>query len=106
METTVVKKQTPIKENIDSKELHRVLTEVKNGNFSVRMPSDETGMNAKVYNTLNEIIEMNEKMMLNGLFLQQWMNKFRLKLLCFHYRQLLKMKMHLRLHQWMLKRQI
>jgi HAMP domain-containing protein/signal transduction histidine kinase/CheY-like chemotaxis protein len=47
-----------------AKELLRVLTEVKNGNFTVRMPIDEIGMNGKIYDTLNEIIALNEKMML------------------------------------------
>jgi HAMP domain-containing protein/signal transduction histidine kinase/DNA-binding response OmpR family regulator len=47
----------------DLKELLRVLTEVKNGNFTVRMPFDETGINGKIYDTLNEIITLNERMM-------------------------------------------
>ncbi|HET6542657.1 MAG TPA: HAMP domain-containing protein, partial [Chryseolinea sp.] len=47
-----------------AKELLRVLTEMKNGNFTVRMPIDEVGMNGKIYDTLNEIISLNEKMML------------------------------------------
>ncbi len=47
-----------------AKELLRVLTEVKNGNFTVRMPIDEVGVNGKIYDTLNEIISLNEKMML------------------------------------------
>ncbi len=48
---------------IDSKELLRVLTEVKNGKFTVRMPLDETGINGKIYDTLNDIIGLNERMM-------------------------------------------
>src|SRR5690349_18291927 len=36
----------------------------KKGNFSVRMPQDEVGLAGKVYDTLNEIIALNEKMML------------------------------------------
>src|SRR5688572_16294410 len=51
-------------DHLDSKELLRVLIEVKNGNFSVRMPTDEAGLNGKVYDTLNEIISLNERMML------------------------------------------
>ncbi|MES2329614.1 MAG: HAMP domain-containing protein [Bacteroidota bacterium] len=50
-------------EGIDSSLLLSVLTEVKNGNFSVRMPSDELGISGKIADTLNEIIELNEKMM-------------------------------------------
>jgi HAMP domain-containing protein/signal transduction histidine kinase/CheY-like chemotaxis protein len=49
-------------ELVDSKSLLRVLTEVKNGNFSVRMPKNKVGINGKISDTLNEIIELNEKM--------------------------------------------
>jgi HAMP domain-containing protein/signal transduction histidine kinase/CheY-like chemotaxis protein len=49
--------------DLDVKELLRVLTEVKNGNLSARMPLDQTGINGKVCDTLNEIIDLNEKMM-------------------------------------------
>jgi signal transduction histidine kinase/HAMP domain-containing protein/CheY-like chemotaxis protein len=45
------------------KELLEILKEVKNGNFAVRLPSDETGTTGKVFETLNDIIAMNEKMM-------------------------------------------
>ncbi len=45
------------------KELLEKLKEVKNGNFSVRLPADEPGMTGKVFDTLNDIIAMNEKMM-------------------------------------------
>ena len=51
-------------EGESAQELLRVLTEVKNGNFKVRMPIDAVGLNGKVYDTLNEIIALNEKMML------------------------------------------
>jgi HAMP domain-containing protein/signal transduction histidine kinase/CheY-like chemotaxis protein len=47
-----------------AQELLRVLTEVKNGNFKVRMRIDAVGLDGKVYDTLNEIIALNEKMML------------------------------------------
>src|SRR6478672_831238 len=50
-------------DSFDKKELLRILTEVKNGNFSSRMPIDETGINGKICDTLNEIIGLNEKMM-------------------------------------------
>jgi HAMP domain-containing protein/signal transduction histidine kinase/DNA-binding response OmpR family regulator len=49
--------------SLDMRALLQVLTEMKNGNFSVRMPNDELGLNGKVCDTLNEIIAMNEKMM-------------------------------------------
>src|SRR6266566_2797599 len=48
---------------LDNKELLRVLTEVRNGNFSVRMPIDESGVKGKICDTLNEIISLNEEMM-------------------------------------------
>ena len=48
---------------LDNRELLRVLTEVKNGNFSVRMPIDQVGLSGKICDTLNDIISMNEKMM-------------------------------------------
>ncbi|HEX8334886.1 MAG TPA: hypothetical protein VF622_19835, partial [Segetibacter sp.] len=44
--------------------LMKVLTEVKNGNFSVRMTSDYDGINGRISETLNEIIDLNEKMMI------------------------------------------
>ncbi len=49
---------------VDNKLLFEVLSEVKNGNFSVRMPIDQIGLPGKICDTLNDIIEMNEKMML------------------------------------------
>ncbi len=48
---------------MDNRELLKVLTEVKNGNFSVRMPIDQVGLSGKICDTLNEIISLNEKMM-------------------------------------------
>ena len=48
---------------VDQRELLHVLTEVKNGNFSVRMPIDQVGLSGKICDTLNEIISTNEKMM-------------------------------------------
>ncbi len=49
--------------NFNSKQLLKVLMEVKNGNFSVRMPIDEVGINGKICDTLNDIISLNERMM-------------------------------------------
>src|SRR5271154_2983739 len=45
------------------KELLTVLVEVKNGNFNVRMPIDQTGISGKICDTLNDIIALNEKLM-------------------------------------------
>src|SRR4030095_16213793 len=49
--------------SLDNKELLKVLMEVKNGNFGVRMPFDQIGLTGKICDTLNEIISLNEKMM-------------------------------------------
>src|ERR1700736_1850668 len=49
-------------ESLDNKELLKVLTAFKRGDFSVRMPVDRTGMGGKISDTLNEILELNENM--------------------------------------------
>src|SRR5918995_4591193 len=43
---------------LDSKLLLQVLTSVKKGDFSVRLPGSWTGMDGKIADTLNDIIEM------------------------------------------------
>ena len=43
----------------DDEELLRVLTEVKNGNFNVRMPINQLGLSGKICDTLNDIISLN-----------------------------------------------
>src|SRR5689334_16970013 len=48
---------------LDTRDLLHVLTQVKNGNFSVRLPIDQVGISGKICDTLNEIISLNEKMM-------------------------------------------
>jgi HAMP domain-containing protein/signal transduction histidine kinase/CheY-like chemotaxis protein len=66
----VLKKPLPKNGNGEIKDidyqrsLMKVLTEVKNGNFSVRMSNEHDGINGRISETLNEIIELNEKMML------------------------------------------
>ena len=47
--------------SFDLKQLLKVLTEVKKGNFAVRMPVDQTGIAGKVADTLNDIIDRNEQ---------------------------------------------
>jgi hypothetical protein len=42
-------------EIVNHKELLHVLTEVKNGNFNVRMPIDQIGLNGKICDVLNDI---------------------------------------------------
>ncbi len=49
-------------DSLDLKQLLRTLAEVKKGNFSSRMPLDHTGVAGKIADTLNDIIEMNERM--------------------------------------------
>jgi HAMP domain-containing protein/signal transduction histidine kinase/CheY-like chemotaxis protein len=45
---------------LDAHELLKVLSEIRNGNFSVRMPIDKLGINGKICDTLNDIISLNE----------------------------------------------
>jgi HAMP domain-containing protein/signal transduction histidine kinase/CheY-like chemotaxis protein len=49
-------------DSLDLKQLLKILTEVKKGDFSVRMPIDQTGMVGKIADTINDIIERNEQM--------------------------------------------
>ena len=48
---------------LDSRELLSVLTEVKQGNFSVRLPDDKIGISGKICDTINHIISLNEMLM-------------------------------------------
>ena len=50
-------------DEFDFKGLLHVLKDVQNGNFAVRLPVDEVGIRGKVFDTLNEIISLNEVMM-------------------------------------------
>jgi HAMP domain-containing protein/signal transduction histidine kinase/CheY-like chemotaxis protein len=45
---------------IDGRQVLKVLVEVRNGNFSSRMPSDSIGLSGKIYDTINDIITLNE----------------------------------------------
>ena len=47
-------------DDLDSRELLKILSEVRNGNFSVRMPVDKMGLAGKICDTLNDIISLNE----------------------------------------------
>jgi HAMP domain-containing protein/signal transduction histidine kinase/DNA-binding response OmpR family regulator len=49
-------------DELDQRELLKVLSDVKNGNFTVRMPVDKVGVNGKICDTLNDIIAMNENL--------------------------------------------
>src|SRR6201986_2041913 len=48
--------------SLDINELLTILTEVKNGNFDVKMPIHNTGISGKICDTLNEIISTNKKL--------------------------------------------
>ncbi|MBD2385638.1 HAMP domain-containing protein [Cylindrospermum sp. FACHB-282] len=49
-------------DHLDLKQLLTTLNAVKQGDFSVRMPIDQTGMAGKIADTLNNIIDQNERM--------------------------------------------
>src|ERR1051325_5609776 len=49
-------------ETLDKRELSKVLSAFRRGDFSVRMSIDGEGQDAKIAETLNEIVELNEKM--------------------------------------------
>src|SRR5687768_5412709 len=49
-------------ETIDYKQLIKTLTNFKKGDFSVRMPVDQVGVAGKVNDALNDILELNERM--------------------------------------------
>src|ERR1700741_1882552 len=48
--------------NRETNVLLKTLVAFKRGNFSVRMPVHETGLPGKIADTLNEILELKEKM--------------------------------------------
>src|ERR1044072_3207977 len=49
-------------DSLDSKQLLKALTALRKGDFSVRLPEDLTGIDGRIADALNEVIEMNEKM--------------------------------------------
>src|SRR6266700_3474599 len=48
--------------SLNTKQLLTTLIAFKKGDFSVRLPADQTGVAGKVYDTLNDIFEQNERM--------------------------------------------
>ena len=54
--------RSPDSDFLDSGLLLQTLTALKKGNLSVRMPLDRTGVAGKVYDTLNDVIDLNEKL--------------------------------------------
>src|SRR5688572_8521729 len=53
---------TPPSDTLDTKKLLKVLSDYKRGDFTVRLPVDQTGIAGKIYDTLNEVIELNQQM--------------------------------------------
>ncbi|MBD2502372.1 hybrid sensor histidine kinase/response regulator [Anabaena azotica] len=49
-------------DELDLKQLLKTLTAVKKGDFSARMPLEQTGLAGKIADTLNDIIDQNERM--------------------------------------------
>src|ERR1041385_7049481 len=47
---------------VDTRQLLNVLMAMKKGNFSARMPLDQTGVAGKISDALNDVIEMNAKL--------------------------------------------
>jgi HAMP domain-containing protein/signal transduction histidine kinase/CheY-like chemotaxis protein len=52
-------KAVEMNSELDARELLRVLSEVRNGNFNVQMPLDKVGIAGKICDTLNDIISLN-----------------------------------------------
>jgi HAMP domain-containing protein/signal transduction histidine kinase/CheY-like chemotaxis protein len=52
--------ESAFSDELNNRELLRVLTEWRHGNFSVRMPVDKLGLSGKICDTLNEIVSLNE----------------------------------------------
>lgn len=46
---------------LDARQLVNALVALRRGDFSVRLPSDLVGMNGKIADTLNDIIENSDK---------------------------------------------
>src|SRR6185369_17018829 len=43
-------------------EFLKILLKVKNGNFSLRLPTDQVGLKRSICDAVNEIIDLNERM--------------------------------------------
>ncbi|WUR11271.1 response regulator [[Empedobacter] haloabium] len=56
---------TELPEELDLKLILSTLMALKKGDFSARMPSDWTGVSGKIADTLNDIIETNERIVRN-----------------------------------------
>src|ERR1700730_12755149 len=60
--TTVAPETQTKPEILNKRELLKVLTAFRRGDFSVRLSVEGNGTDEKIAETLNEIIELNEKM--------------------------------------------
>src|SRR5262245_7244279 len=49
-------------EPIDARLLLKVLSDFRRGDFTTRLPSEQTGLTGKIYDALNEVIDLNERM--------------------------------------------
>src|SRR5215467_3196023 len=49
-------------EKLDTRLLLRVLTDFRKGDFKARLPVDNTGLAGKIYDTVNEIIDLNARL--------------------------------------------
>src|SRR5215471_6381518 len=49
-------------EKLDGRLLLRVLTDFRKGDFTARLPVDSTGIAGKVYDTINEVIDLNGRL--------------------------------------------
>jgi signal transduction histidine kinase/DNA-binding response OmpR family regulator/HAMP domain-containing protein len=49
-------------ESINPRLLLKFLTDFKKGDFTTRLPSEQTGVTGKIYDSLNEIIDLNHRM--------------------------------------------
>jgi HAMP domain-containing protein/CheY-like chemotaxis protein/signal transduction histidine kinase len=49
-------------ETIDARLLLKVLSDFRKGDFTARLPSEQTGLTGKIYDAMNEVIDMNERM--------------------------------------------
>ncbi|SHH65878.1 hybrid sensor histidine kinase/response regulator [Flavobacterium defluvii] len=59
---TKVKKIKTEESILNDAEFLKILLKVKNGNFSQRFPTDQNGIKRSICDTLNEIIDLNERM--------------------------------------------
>src|SRR5689334_16678567 len=60
--TTTTKKSESVQEGLDASVLLKALAAFKEGDFSLRLPVDRTGVAGKIADTLNDIFRLNERM--------------------------------------------